>query len=30
MEPDTVLLDFIHAFHSDILKDYQPKYYKVL
>ena len=30
MEPDTILLDFIHAFHPNILKDYQPKYYKVL
>ena len=30
MEPDFVLKDFIKAFHPDLLKDYTPKYYKVI
>ena len=27
MEPEIVLEDLIHAFHPDLLPDYQPKYY---
>lgn len=27
MEPEVVLEDLIHAFHPDLLLDYQPKYY---
>lgn len=30
MEPDTILLDFIHAIHPGYLKDYHPKYYQIL
>ena len=28
MEPDTILLDFIHAFHPEFMNDYHPKYYQ--
>ena len=30
MEPDLILKDFILAFHPEALKDYTPKYYRVI
>ncbi len=30
MEPDLVLKDIIHAVHPDVLKDYTPKYYRLI
>lgn len=30
MEPDLILKDFIFAFHPEALKDYTPKYYRVI
>lgn len=30
MEPDTILLDFIHAFHPGFMNDYHPKYYQII
>ncbi|MFA8450913.1 MAG: ABC transporter substrate-binding protein [Bacteroidales bacterium] len=29
-EPHLVLADFIHAFHSELLKGYSPKFYKII
>ena len=30
LEPDIILADFIHAFHENLLEDYQPRYFKTL
>lgn len=30
LEPDTILADFIKAFHPELLEDHQPVYFKIL